>query len=121
MNNIDFVNSFGGTDKIISLFNEDNLIKRSLVRYCFESADLDDVRAGLARVNSRGKIKWILVNKIKPVSLRNRVKAGLFAAPLRRRLNYSEVARNLIVIQPLEGGGETNIWNIMKIHRDNLK
>jgi hypothetical protein len=94
----------GGVENILKEFGINKLLQNSLNRYLFEPAELDDVRSGLARVNSRGKIKWLPIKKIKPISLRNRVSARLFAKPLLRRINYSEIAKNLIVVQPMPDG-----------------
>jgi hypothetical protein len=75
---------------------------RSIRKYNYgETPNLDDVRLGLARVNSKGRIKWIPVKKIRPVSLRKQIFGMFLIQPLLRRINYSEIAKNLIVVEPM--------------------
>jgi hypothetical protein len=92
--------------KILKQHNEDDPKKTSYKRYLSnETPNLDDVRAGFARVTHRGKVKWIIRHKW-PNKIRQYVKLNCLgiamAFPISRRLNYESIGRSLFTIQPLE-------------------
>jgi hypothetical protein len=63
-------------------------------------ATLDDVRAGLARVDTRGYIKWIKSKKI-PKKYRMCLLATAMIQPIMRYLDYQSIARSLFTIEKM--------------------
>jgi hypothetical protein len=91
---------------IISQYLEREKIVPFLKRYRREVPNLDDVRFGLARVNTRGFIKWIHWRKLtkKQRKLFDNSLLKVMAFPLMRRMNYAEIASKLITIEPMTQG-----------------
>jgi hypothetical protein len=89
-------------------FEREIKIKPFLKRYRNkEIPNLDDVRFGFARVNTRGYIKWIPWKKLtkKQKQLHNSDLIGaMMAFPLMRRLDYAGIARKIFTIEPMTQG-----------------
>lgn len=96
--NFDIDGRLNGLDfgQIISKFK----VIESVKRYNWCKPNLDDVRSGFARINSRGIIKWIPEHKLSK-KMKILLFAKAMATPLVRRINYSEIARNMFTVEPL--------------------
>jgi hypothetical protein len=91
---------------IISQCLEREKIKPFLERYSRKVPNLDDVRFGLARVNTRGFVKWIPWKKLtkKQRKLFDNSLLKVMAFPLMRRMNYSEIASKMLIVEPMTQG-----------------
>jgi hypothetical protein len=89
-------------------FQKELTIKPFLKRYqAKEIPNLEDVRFGFARVDTRGYIKWIPWKKLtkKQKQLYNNSLLGaMMAFPIRRRLDYIGLARKFFVVEPMTQG-----------------
>lgn len=90
--------------KLIQQAVDPNNESKYVRRYLVEKPDLDDVRFGFARIDTRGYIKWIRYEKL---TKKTRKKLGLWhlgramAEPIRRTLSYQGIARKLFIIDSM--------------------
>lgn len=101
-----FQNNLELVSKILKQQNEDEPKKTSYKRLLSnEIPNLDDVRAGFARVTHRGKVKWILRKKW-PKKIRQYVRLNCLgislAFPISRRLDYQSIARKVFIVEPMD-------------------